>query len=178
MSDGLSAPTSKAELLQRLRDERLAWDNLMATVPDDIATAPNLPNGWSVKDLMAHIAAYENWTAAQIRAFNEGRQATDMELYGVEQLPAEARDWDTEQINSSIYGQYQNQPLDEARLFAGQSFNELVEALERISEEDLLRPGALEWVREGNLLAAIPEQSYDHYAMHVDDLRTVAGRMA
>ena len=178
MSGGSPAPATKAELLQRMRDERLAWDNLIATVPDEVATMPNLPNGWSVKDLMAHIAAYERWTAGQIRAFNEGREPTAMELYGVEELAAEAQSWNTDQINAWIFEQFKDAPLAEVRAFAGQSFNDLISALEGIAEDDLLRPAAMAWVGRENLLTAVPGQSYDHYAMHVDDLRTVAGRMA
>lgn len=178
MSDTTQAPTTKAELLHRLREDRLAWDNLIATVPDAVATEPNLPNGQSVKDLMAHVAAYERWTAAQMRAANEGREATTMELYGREALPEEAHTWSVDQINASIYEQFKDLSLADARAFAGEAFNELVAAIEATPEEDFLRPGAQGWVRERNLLAAIPGQSYAHYAMHEDDLRTVAGRMA
>jgi hypothetical protein len=172
------SPTTKEELLHRLRGERLAFDNLVATVPEEVAIGPNLPDGRSVKDLLAHIAAYERWTAAQMRAANEGRAPTDMELYGRESLPPEAQEWDLDQINAAIREQYQDLTYSEAREFAGSAFNELVEAIEATSEDDLLRSGAQAWVQETNLMAAIPGQSYAHYAMHLDDLKTVAGRMA
>lgn len=178
MPDGTPAPTTKAELLQRLRDERLTWDNLIATVPDAVAIQPNLPNDWSVKDLVAHIASYEQWTAAQIRAANEGRTPTDMELYGRDAVPVEAREWNVDQINAAIYEQHKDLSMEEAQAFAGRAFNDLITALEAVPEEEFLRPRAQQWVREENLLAAIPRQTYDHYAMHADDLRSVAGRMA
>lgn len=178
MSETTTEPTTKAELLHRLRQDRLAWDNLIATVPDVMASEPNLPNGQSVKDLMAHVAAYERWTAAQMRAATEGREPTAMELYGREELPGEAHGWDEDQINAAIYEQHKDLSLDEARAFAGEAFSDLLAAIEATPEEDFQRPGAQAWVREGNLLAAIPGQTYAHYAMHDDDLRTVAGRMA
>lgn len=140
----------KEELVHHLREERLAFDNLVATVPEEVATGPNLPDGSSVKDLLAHIAAYERWTATQMRAANEGRAPTDMELSGRESLPPEAQTWGTDQINAAIREQY----------------------------DDLLKSGAQGWVQESNLMAAIPGQSYGHYAMHTDELKTVAGRMA
>ena len=43
-------------------------DALIAQIPDSVRTEPALAGGWSVKDLIAHVAAFENWTAAQIRA--------------------------------------------------------------------------------------------------------------
>jgi hypothetical protein len=178
MSESAPSPATKEDLLHHLREERLAFDNLVATVPEEVAIGPNLPDGSSVKDLLAHIAAYERWTAAQMRAANEGREPTDMELYGRESLPPEAQNWDTDQINAGIREQYQDLSFAEAREFAGSAFQELVEAIEATSEDDLLRSGAQAWVRESNLMAAIPDQSYAHYAMHMDELRTVAGRMA
>jgi hypothetical protein len=178
MSESAPIPATREELLHHLREERLAFDNLVATVPEGVAIEPNLPDGSSVKDLLAHIAAYERWTAAQMRAANEGRAPTDMELYGQESLPPEAQDWDTDLINAAIREQYQDLTYAEAREFAGSAFNELVEAIESTSEDDLLRSGAQSWVQEANLMAAIPDQSYVHYAMHMDELKTVAGRMA
>lgn len=178
MSDSTPSPTTKEELLHHLRAERLAFDNLVATVPEEVAIGPNLPDGSSVKDLLAHVAAYERWTAAQLRAANEGRAPTDMELYGRESLPPEAQNWDTDQINAAIRDQYRDLTYPEARKFAGAAFNELVEVIEATSEDDLIRSGAQSWVQETNLMAAIPGQSYAHYAMHLDELKTVAGRMA
>lgn len=178
MTESTPNPTTKEELLHHLREERLAFDNLVATVPEEIAIGPNLPGGSSVKDLLAHIAAYERWTAAQMRAAHEGRAPTDMELYGRESLPPEAHDWDLDQINEAIKDQHQALTYPEAREFAGSAFNELLEAIVATSEDDLLSHGAQDWVRESNLMAAIPGQSYAHYAMHLDDLKTVAGRMA
>lgn len=178
MTESTPIPATKEELLHRLREERLNFDNLVATVPEAIAIGPNLPDGSSVKDLLAHIAAYERWTAAQMRAAQEGRAPTDMELYGRESLPPEAHEWDLEQINAAIHEQYKDLSYAEAREFAGTAFNEFLDAIEATSEDDLLRSGAQDWVRESNLMAAIPGQSYAHYAMHLDDLKTVAGRMA
>ncbi len=178
MSDASPTPTTKDELLQRLKSDRLEWDNLIATVPEETGSEPNLPNGWAVKDLLAHVAAYERWTAAQIQAANEGREPTDMELYGREALPGEAGGWDEDQINAAIYEQHKDLTYAEARAFAGEAFNALVAALEATPDDDLLRPGAQAWLHEGNLLTAVAGQTYDHYAMHDSDLRTVAGRMA
>lgn len=178
MSESVPSPTTKEELLHHLRRERLAFDNLVATVPEDVGIDPNLPDGGSVKDLLAHIAAYERWTAAQMRAANEGRAPTDMELYGQESLPPEAQNWDTDQINAAIRDQYQDLTYAEARALAGSAFNELVEAIAATSEDDLLKSGSQAWVRETNLMAAIPGQSFAHYAMHLDELKSVAGRVA
>ena len=93
-----------------------------------------------MKDLIAHVAAYENWTAAQIRAANEGRAPTDMELYGVEELPPDAEGWDLDRQNAAIYARYKDMPLAEVKIFAKRAFADLIAAVEGVGEEDLARP--------------------------------------
>ena len=106
MSEPSTRPGSKTELLERMRAGREEWDALIAQIPDNARTEPTLAGGWSVKDLIAHVAAYEKWTAAQIRAANEGRAPTNRELYGVEEMPDDPEGWDLDRQNAAIYAQY------------------------------------------------------------------------
>lgn len=171
-------PTSKAVLLTRMRAERAIWDGLIAALPDAILTLTALPDGWSVKDLMAHIAAYEQWTAAQISAASDGRTATDCELYGVDRLPDAAVSWDVDQQNAVIYAQYKTVPLAEVTAFANRAFADLVTAVAAVPEEDLHRAGAQAWTGRMTLLEVVPAQSYEHYQQHIDDLRAVVTGVA
>ena len=58
MTESLPAIKSKSELLERMRAGREEWDALVAQIPDSARTEPALAGGWSVKDLIAHVAAY------------------------------------------------------------------------------------------------------------------------
>src|SRR4051812_17331138 len=80
MPEKTAADSSKIGLLERMREGREVWASLVNQVPESTITAPVPPGGWSVKDPMTHVAAYELWTAAQIRAANEGREPTTLEL--------------------------------------------------------------------------------------------------
>ena len=175
MTDQPTAPQSKTELLQRMREGRAAWDALLMPIPDGALTEALLPDGWSVKDLIAHVAAYENWTAAQIRAANEGRVPTDMELYGVEELPPDPLGWDLDRQNAAIYERYKEMPLDEVRAFSTRAFADLLAAVTAMSEADLAKPGTPSWPLEASLLSVLPEQSYAHYEQHAADLRAIVG---
>ncbi len=111
MTEPSIRPESKTELLERMRAGREEWDALIAQIPDSARTEPALAGGWSVKDLIAHVAAYENWTAAQIRAANEGRAPTNRELYGTEETPDYPEGWDLDRQNAMIYARYKDTPL-------------------------------------------------------------------
>ncbi len=175
MTEPSTGPRSKAELLERMRAGREEWDALIAQIPDSARTEPALPGGWSVKDLIAHVAAYENWTAAQIRAANEGRAPTDRELYGVEEMPEDPEGWDLDRQNAAIYARYKEMPLAEVMTFSSQAFADLVAAVEAVSDEDVARTGAQTWTGDTTLLELVPGQCYAHYEQHADELRSISG---
>jgi hypothetical protein len=175
MTEPSTPPGSKTELLERMRAGREEWDALIAQIPDSARIEPALAGGWSVKDLIAHVAAIENWAAAQIRAANEGRAPTDRELYGVEEMPPDPEGWDLDRENAEIYARYKETPLADVMTFSGQAFADLVAAIEAVSDEDIARTGAQAWTGDSSLLDIIPGQSYAHYEQHADELKSISG---
>jgi hypothetical protein len=143
-----------------------------------VLTEPLLPAGWSVKDLIAHVAAYEKWTAAQITAANDSRTPTNVELYGVEELSPDSEQWDLDRQNAAIYAHYRDMPLPDVRAIAAQAVADLVAAVEGVAGDDVSRPNAEAWLGDTTLLALIPGQSYAHYEQHADDLRAITGENA
>ena len=175
MSEPSTQPGSKTELLERMRAGREEWDALIAQIPDSARTEPALAGGWSVKDLIAHVAAFENWTAAQIRAANEGRAPADRELYGVEEVTVDPEGWDLDRENAAIYARYKETPLAEVMTFSSQAFADLITAVAAVSDEDFARSGAQTWTGDRTLLEIIPEQCYAHYEQHAGELRSISG---
>lgn len=172
------APTNKAELLQRLQEKRVDFDNLIATVPAITAEEPNLPNGWSVKDLLAHVAAYERWMAGNIQATTEGRSPTDDELYDEGENLDAGDPFELDTLNASIHAHFHDKSWPEVRSFAGDAYAAMAEAISNVPDADFDREGLHGWLDNGSLLTRLPELTYGHYSDHLDDLRTVAGRMA
>ena len=175
MTDQPAPPATKVALLERMREGRAVWDALIGQVPENVLTESLLPAGWSVKDLIAHVAAYERWTAAQINAANEGRTPTDMELYGVAEMPPDPEGWDLDRQNAAIYAHYRDMPPADVRAIAARASDDLIAAVEAVPDDDFQRPNAQEWLGGTTLLALVPGQSYAHYEMHVDDLKAVTG---
>jgi hypothetical protein len=175
MTEPSPRPGSKTELLERMRAGREEWEALLAQIPDSARSEPALAGGWSLKDLIAHVAAFENWTAAQIRAANEGRVPTDKELYGVEEVTVDPQGWDLDRENAKIYARYKETPLAEVMTFSSQAFADLIAAVESVAAEDFARTGAQAWTEDTTLLEVIPGQCYAHYEQHADDLRSISG---
>src|SRR5690242_4756400 len=166
---------TKDELLERIRTGRADFDTVLLAVPPEVVDQPLLDGGWSVKDLVAHIAAYDQWTAAQITAANAGRAATDRELYGVEDVPDDPQGWDEDRQNAAIRDRYADVSYPDALAFAEQSFNQLLSVLTTTPEDVLTRPGAQAWTEGQAVIDLVPGETYRHYAEHLPALRTLAG---
>jgi len=76
----MTTPANRDELLQRIREEREALERAVARVPAEKMTEPLLEGGWSVKDVLAHIAAWEGlmvgWVEESLRGGTPDRPVT------------------------------------------------------------------------------------------------------
>jgi hypothetical protein len=163
-------PTTKDELLEQMREARSTWIRVVSAIPDAVKVAPLLPNGWSVKDVIAHVAIYEHWTAEQLDAPRDQRSPFEVPgehvLSGADELTEDA-------INAMIYDHFKDIALTDVMHFADRAFHDLLVAIEATPEEHLMHPVA--WADGQSPLAAIPGQSYERYHDHLRDVRTLAG---
>lgn len=70
----VTAPSSRRDtILAEEQDARTTWDLAVASVPASAIAEPRLPGGRSVKDTVAHMAAWERWAEERIVARLQGR---------------------------------------------------------------------------------------------------------
>ena len=147
--------------LQRIET---AWNELVELV-NQVQEAGGLnqvgADGWTVKDHLAHVAAWEHSLLALI----EGRDR--FAGMGVRE-PVEEN---TDSINEAVRKLHENDSADEALGYFRDSHAQLVAGLEKLSDADLQKPYShyqpsdpdqkrpvVDWVG-GN--------TYEHYAEHV-----------
>jgi len=98
--------------LSPTRDEALAafdaarreHQEFLASIPRERMTEPGATGPWSVKDVIAHLAAWRGWTVARLEAAVAGQ------LDAPPPWPSELQD--TDQINQWLYEQHRDEPLD------------------------------------------------------------------
>jgi hypothetical protein len=61
MSDKQHIPTM-------LREEFQRWEELLASLSEEQITAPQLPADWSIKDVIAHLMAWQQRSIARLEA--------------------------------------------------------------------------------------------------------------
>ena len=149
---------TKAEFLDILRRERARWTELLAQLPDDRLTQPGAAGHWSVKDVIAHVT----WGEQEMLGVLQNHALVGSDLWNVSEP----------ERNAAVFEQNRDRSLEDVRTEAEQVYQQLVAALETLSDEDLNDPSRYadmpaEWV-PWQLLAG---NTYRHYQEHMPDLQ-------
>ncbi|HYN87860.1 MAG TPA: DinB family protein [Ardenticatenaceae bacterium] len=151
----------KAKLLERLIDGRARWDEALAGIDESHLAEPGASGEMSIKDLIAHVTWYEH----EMVGLLDQRALVGSELWGLS---------DAER-NAAILAANRERPLGEVRAEAQRVFEQLVEAVRSLSDEELVdaskyRDMPADWV-PWQLLA---DNSYEHYEHHMPDVEALA----
>src|SRR5258705_11681501 len=60
----MGSPKTKSELLRAMEAGRHAWDTVLSQIDEQALSEPGVEGVWSVKQIVAHVAGYEEWTSA------------------------------------------------------------------------------------------------------------------
>lgn len=156
-----------SELLDKLDAARARWDALIAAVPEQRMEETGAAGAWSVKDVLAHVAVYERWTADQLAAMLRGETT----MYIAPDVPPGANTNDTDARNAAYYEAWRHRSLAEVRDEAQASFALLRSTIEHTPEDLLNATGRFEWLGPWPVWQMIPGNSYEHYDDHLPSLR-------
>jgi len=143
----------RSEFEEAEADARRTWDAAVEAVPRDMVDRRVLPQQRSVKDLVAHIAAWERWGAERLRATIAGRP---LEPTG---------EWEPYEhaFNARAYARWWDASWATVRTEALDAYRAFWTAEWQLSDEQLFGPGG----RERMIVACGSE----HYAPYVAQIR-------
>lgn len=127
----MTAPASKADLMNQINEAWTAYTSALAGVDPAQALVPSA-DGWSVRDEVAHVSAWERSVTALLKG--ESRAAA----VGFE--PDEYEASDIHQINARIKAAAADLSLAEAVARAEATHADLLAVLEPLSWDDLQKP--------------------------------------
>src|SRR5829696_3547614 len=165
MSD---TPTTMAELRERISTSYAALEQTIAQLSDEQLTAP-IDGSWSAKDLLAHIAAWEQVTIhfhVGDRSFEEVTQLTSVP-YATTPV---------DQINEAFYARDRDLPLAQVLRLFRSSHQELLAMLDGMSAADLVKPYTPTGRSGGQLIEWIIGDSYEHYDEHRATIQRLLGQ--
>ena len=154
----------KATLLHTIQTEHAHFEALVAPLSETQLCLANFVGQWSIKDIMAHIAVWEQLCGRWLEVFVSGKTPQ----------PSERLD---NTSNERIYLENCDRSLPEVQeLFhnAHQQFLHQVNLLtQAFTEEDLNTPHRFAWTEPWpcyTLIAVIADNSYEHYYDHAQQI--------
>ena len=154
----MNKPTTKAELLKGIRDERKRLENALKGLADAEMTKAEAVGAWSVKDILAHIAAWEKsflkWYETGLRG--EKQVMPDWKKPGI-----------IDAINRQIYQRSRKRALKEVLAEFRASYRLILKTVEDIPEDAIFVPAKYDWLGKATLADYIFINTTEHYMEHL-----------
>lgn len=161
----------QATFLQQLQTEQDAWEAFLATVPVAWQTTAGACGKWSVRDVVGHVAAWERYVTAMVRAESRKTPATPHEIWGEFVPPSTLAD---DALNEWMAGQLAQRSFPELLAMQRDVRNQLLATVAGLNDYLLTAPEVtvqgLPWKGEKALWEVIASMSYTHVREHWDGL--------
>ncbi len=129
------------------------FEQLLSQLTTEQILAPKGDDGWSVKDNIAHLVAWQQRTINLLQAVRDNRE-----------LPDPTPNMNEDEINAMFYQQYKSLPLDKALADLHAVQQQTISALQSLSEDDLNKPIA--WLDNRPVVGWVVGNNSDHYQEH------------
>jgi hypothetical protein len=156
----------KIQLIKMLTEEFKRWEELLSGISTEQITAPDRIANMSIKDIIAHLTAWQQITVARLEAAQKNRKPRY--LGWPPDLDIESDD-DLDQINAWIYTMYQERPWSAILKEWQERYLHVLILAQLISEENLLSAGKYAWLKEYPL-SAVLLGTYEHHEEHREPL--------
>jgi len=155
---------NKKQLLQKLQESRSPLDTLLAQIPEEEMLQPGVEGRSSVKDLLAHITIWERHLIRRLEAaLHDG--------VGVVYVVEPGDPDDTDAVNELIFTRNAQLPLRQVLAEFRGSLQEVLQAVDALSEKDLFDPQGLARVFGHPVERIIGSDTFYHYPEHIDSIR-------
>jgi hypothetical protein len=156
----------KEHILAALREQFDSWEELLVSLRQEQITAPHFDFDWSIKDVMAHLWAWQQISVARLEG---GLQDREPEF--PKWILRLGEDWEdnTDRVNALTFETNHEKPWSEVHQNWKDGFLRFLELGNEISERDLLDGDRYSWLK-GHSLAFILVASYDHHHEHLEKL--------
>ena len=144
MPDEAAIPTERETLLAREHEALARWQAATANVPPDAVR----DDGWTFKDTVAHIGAWQRRTAARLRALDLGEP---------DLTPVEA-----DEFNARVLEESRDRRWEEVAREAEQARRDFIDAVETVRPVTFAANDALgAWI--------VAHNGHLHYEEHLED---------
>jgi hypothetical protein len=158
---------NRAELIDHIREARASLESLISPLTVDQCLTPL--GDWSIRDHLAHLGA---WLGKAIALIQDEPAYRGL---GLSAPPADPRDYDS--INAILHDRDQSLALEEVVARWNERDASIQAALMLASDRELRRPMPPDEPDGRSLLAAVANNTYEHYIEHEFTIREGLDRL-
>jgi len=154
---------NKSELLSKIETAHSEWQSLLSEVGEARMTEPGVTGDWSVKDIIGHIAAWEQRVLDRVRSDSTGET---LEMTG----------WDMDKMNETYFERSRAASLKDVLSDAADTHSRFMQFVGSLSEQQLFEGGIYGWTQGQPLYNWITGNTYEHYDEHSAPIREWLGK--
>jgi uncharacterized protein (TIGR03083 family) len=154
---------SKAELLKDIQVERTRLEQTLSTLTPKDMTRPGVVGAWSVKDVLAHLAAWEQLFLHWYEAGRNGKRAEPTPV-GMSRKAMDA-------LNEQIFKRYSRRSLATVLAEFQASYEAILAAIQAVPEDDMIAEGRYVWTGKLRVADYIAGNTCNHYRWATSQIR-------
>jgi hypothetical protein len=152
----------KTGVLKEMSTSYNALEEILASLDKTQYVTEGVIPGWSIKDMLAHIASWHHRLLRWLDAAVRNQEPTISGPDNIEEMDA---------LNAQFYQENKARPLDEVLADFRTSYQRIMEIVQTMPEDDLISPHRFAWSQGEPLWQAIAGDTYEHYQEHIAQIQ-------
>jgi len=158
----MSEQIDKTSILDQMRSSYAALEEILAPLDKTQYSKEGVIPGWSIKDMLAHIASWHHRLLAWLDAAVRNQEPTISGPDNVEEMNA---------LNAQFYQENKSRPLDEVLADFLITHQQIMDIVQAMPEEDLMSPHRFDWSKGEPLWHLIAGDTFEHYQEHLAQIQ-------
>jgi len=158
----MSEQIDKTSILDQMRSSYAALEEILAPLDKTQYSKEGVIPGWSIKDMLAHIASWHHRLLAWLDAAVRNQEPTISGPDNVEEMNA---------LNAQFYQENKSRTLDEVLADFLITHQQIMDIVQAMPEEDLMSTHRFAWSQGKPLWHLIAGDTYEHYREHIAQIQ-------
>jgi hypothetical protein len=160
---------TKPELTAAIETDRARLEDALARFADTQKMEPLLENGWSIKDLMAHVATWERVGFDIVQAARDGEPLKDYVSKVFESI---------DNFNAQTYEKNKDKSLRDIESEFKAAYKDFTALIEPLDDAFIASNLPFEGVENLSVQVIITANTYHHYREHAEECEKLSGKVS
>jgi len=148
----------KSDLISTIQQARQELERLLSEIPEEDMRKPGVSGDWSIKDLLAHLTAWQDFTMYRLRYAEEGT---------LPPIPPLVSEDDFDKQNEKYFSQHQDTSLADVLINFRNTHQKMLAYIHQMDESFLNSKLPEEWFGGGSVIRLIMANTSWHDIEHL-----------